>query len=65
MKLELKKPLFTNGDKFEDLGSLKEILCSFSLSEIIRKSDKFPPDFKDYRLLRITKSTGEKFIRVS
>lgn len=94
----MSKLIFKMGNKFEDLGSLKEfcnnfgkckvkiqdkaasritlnirsiqdveinILCSIALSEIIKNTKGFSKDFQYYRLLRITKSNGEKIIRLS
>lgn len=41
------------------------LLCSNALSKIIIQSNSFSKDFLDYRVLRITKSNGTKYIRVS
>jgi len=41
------------------------LLCSYALSNIIKKHRSFPEKFESYRILRIKKDNGEKFIRVS
>ena len=41
------------------------LLCSYPLSNIIKKHKSFPEKFESYRILRIKKDNGEKFIRVS
>lgn len=41
------------------------LLCSYALSNIIKKQKSFPEKFEYYRILRIKKDNGEKFIRVS
>lgn len=41
------------------------LLCSYPLSNIIKKQKSFPEKFESYRILRIKKNNGEKFIRVS
>jgi hypothetical protein len=41
------------------------LLCSYPLSNIIKKLKAFPEKFESYRILRIKKDNGDKFIRVS
>lgn len=42
-----------------------EILCSTPLSSIIRQNGGFPDGMEKYRILKITKDDGRKYIRVS
>jgi hypothetical protein len=42
-----------------------EILCSTRLSSIIRQYGGFPDEMEKYRILKITKNDGSKYIRVS
>jgi hypothetical protein len=41
------------------------LLCSHTLSNILRKLKSFPERFECYRVLRIKNDNGDKFIRVS
>lgn len=41
------------------------LICSYALSNIIKKQKSFPEKFESYRILRTKKEKGEKFIRVS
>ena len=41
------------------------LLCSYALSNIIKKQKSFPEKFENYRILRIKRDNEEKFIRVS
>ena len=41
------------------------LLCSYRLSNILKKIKAFPKRFECYRVLRITNNNGDKFIRVS
>lgn len=42
-----------------------KILCSTPLSSIIRQNGGFPEGMEKYRILKITKDDGSKYIRVS
>lgn len=41
------------------------LLCSYPLSNILKKLKAFPEKFEHYRVLRIKKDNGDKYIRVS
>ena len=41
------------------------IICSRSLSDIIRKEKRLPANIYDYNVLRIVKNNGTSYIRVS
>lgn len=41
------------------------LLCSYALSNIIKKQKTLPEKLESYRILRIKKYNGEKYIRVS
>jgi hypothetical protein len=42
-----------------------KLLCSSSLSDIIKSKQKLPPEIGKYRILRIRRKLGSQYIRIS
>ncbi len=48
-----------------EYGLKIQLLCSENLSEILKEGNKFPPEFKYYRIYKIKKTNGNYIIRLT